>query len=259
MEYWDRKLSGLVDELKNEVELLGGGTMGVQELKTRLNDCENKVEEIRRGKQNYLTEVRMLEDHLEQQHYKTKLNHLDEQTQAAQERMAQARREVERRQLLEGAEARAQRNPNARAGNDQLLDQAEQKLGEIKESYQRDEILLEEIKVVGGDAVTKLRGQREQINEITEKADEIESQLKRADILVRNFARRMATDRVIQVFALINGLILLGIVIYVIVTGANLTEGVKNPDNVPDASSARLRHLSSLNAADQGHLRASTQ
>mmetsp|Transcript_19454 Transcript_19454/g.25113 ORF Transcript_19454/g.25113 Transcript_19454/m.25113 type:complete len:236 (+) Transcript_19454:177-884(+) len=235
MEYWDNTLTKSVEELKREVEELGGAACtDASDAHQKLAECDRKVAQIKKAKNSYLSECRILEDPAEEIHYKTKLRHMDEQVIAAQERMAHFRRDLESQELL--ADHRAENNEAS--NNDEYLSKIEGKLDDIKESYQRDEVYLEEIKVVGSEAVTKLRGQREQIIEITEKTQEIDNLLHRADILIRNFGRRMATDRLIQIFAMINILLLVGVVIYAIVSGANLSDGVQDKNNIPDASNA---------------------
>lgn len=49
--------------------------------------------------------------------------------------------------------------------------------------------------------------------------DNIASNLVRAEMLVRNFTRRMATDRIIQAFFAINIVVMLGLVLYVAISG----------------------------------------
>ena len=74
-----------------------------------------------------------------------------------------------------------------------------------------------EAKDVGMDTMEELRRQREQIASIDEEAQKIEDNLKRADKLIRNFGRRMATDKLIQCFACLNVLLLVAVVVYSIV------------------------------------------
>ncbi|RYY83308.1 hypothetical protein EON63_11520 [archaeon] len=49
--------------------------------------------------------------------------------------------------------------------------------------------------------------------------DNIASNLVRAEMLVRNFTRRMASDRIIQAFFAINIVVMLSLVLYVAISG----------------------------------------
>ena len=60
---------------------------------------------------------------------------------------------------------------------------------------------------------------------------QIEDNLARADKLIKTFGRRMATDRFIQCFACVNVLLLVGVIVYAVVS----KEGEDTADNnVPD-------------------------
>lgn len=56
--------------------------------------------------------------------------------------------------------------------------------------------VLQETEQVADSTAQELVNQREQMNEITEQAIEIESMLTRADRLVKVFSKRMMTDKV---------------------------------------------------------------
>merc|ERR1712070_265491 len=91
--------------------------------------------------------------------------------------------------------------------------------------------MVEEAKAVGREASEKLKAQTQQLQNIDNDIKTIESNLKRADALVRAFMRRMMTDKLILVFL---GLIVLAIVIIVIYSAVNPKgaedAGVKVPD-----------------------------
>lgn len=58
--------------------------------------------------------------------------------------------------------------------------------------------MIEESKTVGQATVEQLRGQKEQITDIQKDIDTMDSNISRAERLIYNFTRRMATDRIIQ-------------------------------------------------------------
>ena len=65
----------------------------------------------------------------------------------------------------------------------------------------------------------ELLRQREQIRTIDNEANRIEDNLQRADKLIKAFGKRMATDKLIQCFACINILLLVGVIVYVVIRG----------------------------------------
>ena len=66
----------------------------------------------------------------------------------------------------------------------------------------------------------------------------IDSNLKRAEKLLMNFSRRMATDKIIQGFAVVNICVLLGLILYVAISGKSLSAATSsNPYSAPDLSS----------------------
>jgi len=232
MEYWDKRIQSCISELEADVDILDA--IPDQNLvREKLGECERKLQQIQTTRGSYQADMRILSDQTEALHYKTALRRYDERVAAAKTKINNCRSEMERKQLLSGA---SQAKHGHMDNNDQLLDKIDAKLDDIEDAYKRGEVYLEEIKQVGGATVERLVEQRQQLGAIHEKTDEIEDQLKRADKLIRTFARRMATDRLIQVFAFINVSLMIAVIIYAIVTKANLQKGITNSSNLPNPS-----------------------
>ena len=53
---------------------------------------------------------------------------------------------------------------------------------------------------MGAETASKLKGQTEQLKNIDQDIMKVKSNLKRADLLLRAFMRRMATDKIFMVF-----------------------------------------------------------
>ncbi|KAL7749003.1 hypothetical protein RI367_005652 [Sorochytrium milnesiophthora] len=87
---------------------------------------------------------------------------------------------------------------------------------------------------LGTETMDVMKQQTEQINNIHDNVDQIESNLKRADKQLRAFLRKMATDRIIMLFVF---LIVLGIIGAVVV--GVLKPGTKLSNSIP--------HLSTVN------------
>jgi hypothetical protein len=85
--------------------------------------------------------------------------------------------------------------------------------------------MIEASKEVGGATLQELQQQREQITEIEKEVDQMDNNLIRAEKLISNFAKRMATDRIIQMFTAVNIVIMLSLILYVVISGNSLTPG----------------------------------
>jgi len=103
---------------------------------------------------------------------------------------------------------------------------------------------IEESKQVGADTAQKLKGQTEQLKNIDQDIMKVKSNLKRADLLLRAFMRRMATDKIVMVFMC---LIFIGIITIIVckVMGVEGTEDLNAPmpDELVDMGSNIRRRL----------------
>ena len=107
--------------------------------------------------------------------------------------------------------------PDLEAAGDALLKDANRMQDQTQGAIDNIEQMVLEAKEVGMGTIEELRRQRDQITGIDEQAMKIEDDLKRADKLIRNFGRRMATDKIIQCFACLNVLLLVAVIIFSIV------------------------------------------
>jgi len=89
--------------------------------------------------------------------------------------------------------------------------------------------VVEATKEVGNATLEELHRQRDQIKDIDEEVMLIEDNLSRADKLIKTFGRRMATDKFIQCFTCLNVLLLVGVIVYAVVS-KEVENGAKLPD-----------------------------
>lgn len=113
---------------------------------------------------------------------------------------------------------------------DMMLNEMDDIQDKTKSSLQNTKNMVAASKHVGEATMEELLRQREQIRTIDEEAMRIEDNLTRADKLIKTFGKRMATDRMIQCFACVNILLLVGVVVYTIVKKG---DGSGEADNVP--------------------------
>ena len=68
----------------------------------------------------------------------------------------------------------------------------------------------------------ELERQRNVLSNIEQEIDRVDDNLARAEALLKQFGKRMASDKFIQCFAVLNCLLLLGVIIYAVTKGGGL-------------------------------------
>lgn len=99
-------------------------------------------------------------------------------------------------------------------------------------STARSKKMIEDSRSVGIETAQKLKAQTEQLRNIDEDIMKVESNLKRADLLIRAFLRRMATDKFIMVFMF---LIVVGIITIIVYKAVHPAKAKAMGINVPTA------------------------
>lgn len=225
------------DEYQREVDQL---TTAVHHLKSLISssnnklisqatlDCESKLTRIREVKKSYGLELRLVKDKALKAEHEVKIKSLDDIVTNITKEFKDIQAANSRNQLLQSGS----NNPYDTTGrtNDELLAGANVLQDKTVESLLRSKALIAQSREVGAATVDQLRAQRDQMKEIEADIDKIQSNMERAERLVTNFTRRMASDRIIQAFTAVNVCVLISLVIYVLVTGKRLEAGArKNP------------------------------
>lgn len=99
-----------------------------------------------------------------------------------------------------------------RAG-DVLLDLTEQNQEQTAVSLNNTLKTIKNAHEIGMATKVELEGQRQQISNIENHTVAVETGLKKADKMIKRFRRRIATDKLIRVFALVNVVLLVGVFI----------------------------------------------
>ena len=170
----------------------------------------------------------MIKDRAQKQEY-------DAKGKAVDERVGKLNAEFRSLKLQQGKNELMANTPNygkpgqshaeliAGKNNDEVLDMANKLQDKSFESLSRTRNLVETSRAVGQDAIDEMRRQRDQIKDIEVEVDAIDSHLRRAERLVMEFSRRIATDRIIQCFSFLNIVVMLGLILYVVISGKSLS------------------------------------
>jgi hypothetical protein len=93
--------------------------------------------------------------------------------------------------------------------------------------------LIASSKEVGASTLEELERQRGVLTNIESETDRIDDNLARAEALLKQFGKRMASDSFIQCFAVINCLLLLGVILYAIIKKGGLSGSDDGTPNNP--------------------------
>ena len=179
-------------------------------------------------KKSFGLEIRLIKDRAQKLEY-------DGKGKAVDERVGKLNAEFRALKLQQGKNELMANTPNygkpgqshaellAGKNNEEVLDMTNKLQDKSFESLARTRNLVETSRAVGQDAIDEMRRQRDQIKDIEGEVDAIDTHLKRAERLVMEFSRRIATDRIIQCFSFLNIVVMLGLILYVVVSGKSLS------------------------------------
>jgi novel plant SNARE len=161
-------------------------------------------------------ETRLVADVNARRKYETRLQRLDQQLNTLQADCKALRQEHERGELFEGAGG-GEGGPNeedaAKAG-DNMLKEAVDLQNKTQDSLGNTKAMIAASKEVGMSTLEELERQRDVLSNIEKEIDRVDDNLARAEALLKQFGKRMASDKFIQCFAVLNCLLLLGVIVY---------------------------------------------
>lgn len=137
-------------------------------------------------------------------------------------------------------------------GNKEMLNKAVDIQKKTEKSLVSTQKMVESSKEVAIATGEQLREQRQQIVQITDEVMRMEDNLQRADKLIRTFARRMATDRVILLFTLLVFCGIAGIVIYKSVNPDDKTFYVPDEVTPPNPVDLYNKTVTAINSTVSG-------
>lgn len=185
-----------------------------------LDQAEERLKGAQGTKRSFKMETRLVQDVKQRRKLEKRLQKLDQQLRALKADLKALQAEEERGQLFVGAGGAGgghdEDEDPTRAGTN-MLNEAKALQDKTQDSLANTKNLIAQSKEVGVSTLEELQRQREVIENIDKEADRMDDNLARSQALLKQFGKRMATDKFIQCFAVINCLLLLGVVIYVIV------------------------------------------
>jgi hypothetical protein len=208
--YWYEELQKAVNHYEKLINQLDERSEGTTNLNSTDAICERAHTRILELKKSFGLELKLVKDKTIKANYEMKAKVLDSEV-----------ANLRQRQHRNASHTTGKANDDR--GNDDLLEDTHQIQDLTFESLGRSRGLIEESRTIGMETLATLKDQHEQMEDVENEIDVMDSNLQRAEKLILNFSRRMATDRIIQLFAFVNIVILFSLILYVAISGRSLT------------------------------------
>lgn len=236
IQFWKDTINTDIEDIRSTISRAPNITDDLERTGA-LDIADKKLRTVKGNTRTFKAEIRLLPDANDRNKYKKELSHYEETIAQLTSDLRNLRQDGNRQQLFLGANVESvEMNPEATG--DALLNDAERLQDKTQERLSNTKRLVAQSKEVATTTVEELRNQREKITNIDQNVMEMENELDRADRLIKTFGKRMATDKLIQCFACVNLLMIVGVVIYVVVKGGlNSDKEEAVPDNPVDGGS----------------------
>jgi SNARE protein len=177
-------------------------------------------------KRSFKMEIRLVQDVNLRRKFESRLNALDSQLKTLHADLKAMEAEMQRGDLFganpEDPEINEQ---DAVKAGDNMLAEAAHLQDKTQDSLFNTKTMIAESKEVGVATLEELERQRSVLYNIDQEVDRMDDGLARAEALMKQFGKRMASDHFIQCFALINCLLLCGVVLFAIIKKGGLNVG----------------------------------
>lgn len=201
-----------------------------------LSQAEERLRSAKGTKRSYKMETRLVQDVKKRRKLEKRLQKLDQELKALNADLKALKAEADRGELMGaggGGAGGADEDPT-KAGTD-MLNEASRLQDKTQDSLTNTKAMIAQSKEVGVSTLEELQRQREVLNNIDKEADRMDDNLARSEALIKNFSKRMAGDKFIQCFAVVNCLLLIGVVVYAVINKGD------DDDSGPDSPVRMLR------------------
>jgi len=221
IQYWK-------DTLVEEVGHIQSILDGVQSLSdpveraTALEEADTTLRSATGTKRSFKMEIRLVQDQDLRSKYSRRLKKLENELRTLKADLKALQAEEHRGELFisggaGGQDGNGEMDPTM-AGKS-MLNEASGLQDKTQDALGNTRNMIAASKEVGVSTLEELQRQREVIGKIDSEADRMGDNLARAEALVKQFGRRMAGDKFIQCFAVLNCLLFVSVVIWAIFRG----------------------------------------
>lgn len=231
IQYWDDTLTEEIDVIQTMLDRIPSVSSPMEKA-AAIDRCKSRIRSAAGTKRSFKMEIRLVQDVNLRRKFESRLNSLDQQLKTLQADLKALESESQRGELFVAGNAddpeRGQMD-GVKAG-DHMLKEAAGLQDKTQDSLSNTKNMIAASKEVGMSTLEELERQRNVIQSIERETDRIDDNLARAEALLKQFGKRMASDHFIQCFAVINCLLLVGVIIFAIVKKGGLT-GAPAPTN----------------------------
>mmetsp|Transcript_13759 Transcript_13759/g.21076 ORF Transcript_13759/g.21076 Transcript_13759/m.21076 type:complete len:264 (+) Transcript_13759:98-889(+) len=238
IEYWEETLKEEIEDLNTILGLVVSQTGSRQQQK--FDEADKKLRDANGTKRSYKLEMRVIKNATQRKMYEKQLKDHELKLKALSDHLKNLKSSATKDTLLEGADTG--RTPDQEG--DAMMNEARNIQDKTQTSLDRTKQLVAESKDIGQNTLATLEEQGAQIERIDAHADRTMENLGRADLLIKNFGKRMANDKFIQCCACINISLFVGVILFIV---------LKKSDDGDDDSSilSATRFLSLRGSFDQ--------
>jgi SNARE protein len=238
--YYEEELNELLGEVERGFEELRAKRKGSAAAKSeRISELTNRLQRAKQVLQSFKVEMRDLpRDHTGE--FEVKAREFNQRLQQMQADLQSAKQESERAQVV-----------GVRTVDEMSTQEVLQEASRVQDmdltALQRMKRMVADSKAVGSATAAQLEDQTRQLKNIDADIMKVKSNLSRADLLVRAFVRKMATDKIIMIFLLCIFIGVAVIIVYKIVDPQGAEDaGLNVPDEVVDPLGSRRRALAAF-------------
>jgi SNARE protein len=206
-----------------------------------IEKCKARIRSAAGTKRSFKMETRLVQDVQQRRQFESRLNSLDQQLKTLTADLKALESETARGELFIEADQDGNggnaNGTDAQKAGDNMLKEASNLQDKTQDSLGNTLNMIASSKEVGASTLEELERQRGVLTNIESEADRIDDNLARAEALLKQFGKRMASDQFIQCFAVINCLLLLGVILYAIIKKGGLSG---SDDGEPDSPVRRM-------------------
>jgi len=176
-------------------------------------------------------EIRLVQDIKERRRLEQRHKKMEQDVRTLQADLRALQAEEQRGELFVsgGGGGRMDGDQDPSKAGSKMLAEASALQDKTQDSLSNTKQLIAQSKEVGVSTLEELQRQREVIQNIEKETDRMDDNLARAEALLKHFGKRMASDKFIQCFAVLNCLLLLGVILYAVMKGGKLGGGESAP------------------------------
>ena len=229
IEYWDETLTEEISAIQQILDGIPSLTDPVERA-SALDQAETRLKGAEGTKRSFKMETRLIQDVQKRRQLEGRLQRMEQELRTLKADLKALQADQQRGELfIQGGGEEGGEGMDPTKAGDNMLKEAQAIQEKTADSLSNTKNMIAASKEVGVATLEELQRQREVIQNIERETDRLDDNLARAEALIKQFGKRMASDSFIQCFAVLNCLLLLGVVLYALFRDGSLTKEESAP------------------------------